>query len=59
MTLKKIEKDVLNFLRFSTLNVDKQDRAKLAIKFCNENKDEQKSEQAQQILNKHAVRNRR
>ena len=33
-----------------------QDRAKLAIKFCNENKDEQKSEQAEQNLNRHAVR---
>lgn len=33
-----------------------QDRAKLAIKFCNENKDELKSEQAEQILNKQAVR---
>ena len=33
-----------------------QDRAKLVIKFCNENKDELKSEQAEQILNRQAVR---
>ena len=35
-----------------------QNRAKLAIKFCNENKDEQKSEQSEQNFNRRAARRR-
>lgn len=35
-----------------------RDRAVLAMKFCDENKDEQKSEQSEQILNRRAARHK-